>query len=161
MASAASSWDSSVDLNNEFYRFIGYKNEAGNFTRAAKTNLVASAALIALFTVGCLAVGGVVSPAAVAWTGVGVGAGTFLLDLAGGNLSNRKVHLAFTGVISIALITIGILGIPQVALLSTTQVGLTMMGITGGTFLVFTMIGRGITAQKRYARAHPAQRAPQ
>ncbi len=123
------------DTARVYNQSMGYVDDDGKYTCAGKTNILIRVMLTALFVFGCVAAGGVLSPAAAGWTAVGIGGAAFLVQLAGGNLQNRKADLIVGGLFATALVTIGSLG--GVGMLAGAQVGYCLVGILAGEALLY------------------------
>ncbi|MCH9627571.1 MAG: hypothetical protein S4CHLAM2_12120 [Chlamydiales bacterium] len=125
----------------------GYVDREGRYTCAGKTNILVRVMLTALFVFGCVAAGGVLSPAAAGWTAVGGGGAALLMQLAGGNLRNRKADLIVGGLFAISLITVGSLG--GAGILTGAQVGYCLIGILAGEALLYCCAWRCYEESKR------------
>ncbi len=127
------------EANGRFKLAVGYIDWNDSATRAGAANTISSLALGVLFVMGCVAAAQMSGGTVIGWTGVGVGAGTVILQLCGGKFSKmaRKVDLLVTTLFAAAIITIGALG--AAGMISGFHTGVALLGIAGGELLLYTL----------------------
>jgi hypothetical protein len=95
-------------------------------TRGLVTQGMSMLSSLALFIIGCIGAAGILPGSTMGWLVIGLGSGSFLLQLAGGRLQERKGALLVVAVITLVFIILAALGVAGI--LSGAQVGWGVVG---------------------------------
>ncbi len=114
---------------------IGRAMESNCSTRICATSTLATLSTLALFTISCVAAAGAFPSPYMGYVAIGLGGFSIAMNLAGGNLGERKVQVIIHAVIAALYITLGALG--AAGILSNVQLG---WGIVG---TVLSVVGLG------------------
>ncbi|MFZ0565168.1 MAG: hypothetical protein WAM28_03185 [Chlamydiales bacterium] len=101
----------------------------------------------ALFIIACIGAAGILPGSTMGWVAIGLGGGSFALNLAAGKLKDRKINLLIGALSAIIPIVIGSLGVTGV--LSGVQVGWgtlapNLAGISIGGYIGWSFGGKSV-----------------